>query len=64
MRVLFYIAIFGALLVAGVIFLEKNKKPKNLLIGDPQPQPAPEKKNEMGTDTNLHPKDLNLSQPM
>lgn len=56
MKFLFYLAILGAIGLAVLIFLEKNKKPSNPLLGErkPDPQPEPERRNQSGTEQNLN----------
>lgn len=50
MKILFYLSIVGAVVLAIVIFLEKNKKPTNTLLEDKQLET---KKNETNTEANL-----------
>jgi hypothetical protein len=60
MKFLFYIAILGAIGLGIVIFLEKNKKPSNVLIEDKQPEP--ERKNQSATESNLN-QNQNIQSP-
>ena len=64
MKFLFYVAILGAVALAVMIFLEKQKKPTNVLIEDKQPQlerKAEPSVNVSNTNANLQQNENNLN---
>ena len=61
MRMLFYISIIAAIALGVVIYIEKNKKPSNMLIEEKQ-QPEPEIK-QHNSETHLHSDNQNQVTP-